>query len=233
MADESGTPNEQPGTPGSEGTPPELILGRFKTPEDVVQAYSSLEPKLTQMGQENSELRRQLQELQTKQTVPPVANTDEDINDLFFQEPAKAVEKIISKALDPLISSNFAREKEAYRSNPDFVKHEAEIDAIVSQMPNLKTQPGIVGQLFKMVKGLHFDETEYEKQVREKVQAEIAGKVGGSLESGTPPGLPVTHKTVELTADEKRVARRFNPELEPEEAYKKYAAKKAKIGGGN
>ena len=218
---------------GSEATP-DLILGRFKTPEDVTKAYSELEPKFTQASQEAAELRRQLQELQARQVQPVTPQTEEpDINDLFFQEPAKAVEQIVKKALDPLITSNFSREKEAYRSDPDFAKHEAEIDAIVSQMPNLKTQPGIVGQLFKMVKGLHFDEKEYEQQIRGKVQAEIAGKVGSSLEGGIPPNLPSNAKTVELTAEEKRVARRFNPGLEPEMAYKKYAEKKAKCGGGN
>lgn len=53
------TPEETP-EPSTE----DLILGRFKTNDDVIEAYRNLEPAYTQTSQQMRELERQVQELQ-------------------------------------------------------------------------------------------------------------------------------------------------------------------------
>jgi len=212
--------------------PEELILGRFKTADDLASAYKELEGEFTRKSQTLSEKERMLTELQTTPPYRQEPGEDEDDDDqLFFKEPAKAIEKVVRKIVDPLFTSTYNHQKEAFKSDPDFLKYENEIDNIITQFPKLKTQPNIVGQIFKMVKGLYFDPVEFESKVREKLKTEHHEKVAGGLEGSTPSeGLSGTTPT-NLTDDEKRVAIRFNPGITKEEAYKKYAEKRVKCGG--
>ena len=214
---------------GGEGE--QLLLGKFKTPEDLAKSYTELERELTSKSQALAEKERLLQQQQQLPVIQQPVVEDEDSN--FFESPTKSIEKVVGKMMSPLLDSQYYQQKEAYRTgNADFSKFEAEIDQIVTNMPHLKTQPNIVGQLYKMVRGLHFDEKEYETRITEKVRAELAGKVEGSLEGGGAVGTGTKkEKAITLTKDEMRVARRFNPGLTAEEAYKKYADKKSKYGG--
>ena len=213
-----------------------LILGKFKEQSELEKAYTELETKLTSSGQELGELKRVVGELQTRvvtqQTVVPQEEEEEDEDQEYFKSPAKAVRKLIEQALEPIATATFVQQKDSLRSDPLFVKYEAEIDTIVNQIPSLKKQPGVVGQLFKMVKGMHYDPAEEEKRIRGLIKDEQDGKVAGSLEGGSSGGIQKVGKQADLTSDEKRIAVRFNPGIPADEAYKKYAEKKAKYGGG-
>jgi hypothetical protein len=68
----TGQPAAQPGQPAQHGQPAqpataqpeELILGKFRTTEDVIKAFPELEKKLGQQGTELGELRRKLAEFE-------------------------------------------------------------------------------------------------------------------------------------------------------------------------
>lgn len=47
-------------------TAEELILGRFRSPDDVITAYQNLEPQYTQTRQQLRDMERQIEELQTR-----------------------------------------------------------------------------------------------------------------------------------------------------------------------
>ena len=207
----------------------ELILGKFKTPEDLAKAYSELEGKFTQTSQESAATKKTVEELQAKiQTISTQAPIKPEENDddyqQIFVDPKGAIEKIIEKSNAPFKDALFEMGKQAFKAaTPDFEKYEARINEIVATMPNLKTQPGIVGQLYKMVRGLDFDPAAYEKEVREKLKKETQDKVDGALEEGGASELPGGgSKKATLSEEEKRTARKFNPNMAPEEAYKRY-----------
>jgi hypothetical protein len=64
----------------------DLILGRFKTNEDVITAYQHLEPEYTQTRQQMRELERQVQELQSQLEYAAIENEDQD-TDFHFDAP--------------------------------------------------------------------------------------------------------------------------------------------------
>lgn len=213
-----------------------LILGKFKSQADFEEGYRGLEGEFTKRSQELADLKRTLEELQTRQTTvnTQVAEPeDEDEDQLFFQAPSKATEKVISKAMAPVYEFLYAQQKETFRSDPLFVKYEKEVDAIANMKPEVKTQAGSVAQIFKMVKGLHLEDLE--EQLRAKIKTEMENKQTGSLEgaSSSTDTNTANTKDVSLTEDEKKVAIRFNRGMPAEEAYKKYADKKARCGGAN
>lgn len=182
-----------------------------------------MEKAYTQSQQYLSEVQRRTQEL-TKQPKAPEADASEQ----FWQDPTGSIEKIISKRFEPLIQGQYESQKASMRTDPEFLKYEPHIDQIVNMYPNLKEQSGIVPQLYKMVKGLFFDEADFERRVREKIKMESVNKMGASLESGgAPPNTPAIK--YELTPDEKKVALKFHQGIAPDEAYKKYAEAKARM----
>ncbi len=209
----------------------ELLLGKFKTPEELAKAYTELEGEFTRRSTENAELKRINEQRQQMPVIQQQPTQDDEIN--FFENPAAAIEKVVGKMVSPLIEAGYHQQKESYRTgNPDFAKYEAEIDQIITQMPHLKTQPNIVGQLFKMVKGLHYDEKAEETRLTAKIKAELAGKQEGALEGGGASDLAKPRDgEITLSAEEQRVARKFNPGLPAKEAYKRYHDLKVKHGG--
>lgn len=233
MSDEN-EPEKSESTTDSGGE--QLILGKFKTSEDLANSYTALEAEFTRKNQELAANKHALEELQRVRPQEPVQEDDEDDDQLFFQQPAKATEKVVSRAMSPIYEFLYEQQKESLRSNPDFVAYEQEIDALLNLQPQMKMKPGIVAQVFKMVKGLHFDPESYKKQVitehQEAEKARREGKVLDSLEGSAAPEVNRGAKTEpKLSDEEKKVALKFNPGVSAEEAYKKYAEKKVKSGG--
>lgn len=224
---------------GSEPKPQELILGRFKTPDELVKAYQELEADYTRKGQALTERERMLQELQSRVAIPQIQQQGDvvDDNELFWQKPMEVINRIVSKTIEPLTTTYYQTQKDKFRNDPEFQKLESQIDAITSMYPNLKTQPDIVPQLYKMVKGLNFDEGDYERKIREKIKAESEGKIAGTVEGvGTGSQVKETENLAPLTEDEKRFAFNWYSSLDdkvtPDEAYKKYAQSKKGYFGG-
>lgn len=215
----------------------ELIHGRFKTHEEASAAYPEAEKAMTQALQEAADLKRQFQELQNMQVTqqPAAQQPQEDINELFWKSPVEVINRVVAQGLEPVYKNYYETQKDKFRSDPEFQKYESQIDFIANQYPNLKTQTNIIGQLYKMVKGLNFDEGAYKNQVREEVKNEMLNTQLGSVEGGSAGRLPGGNLPVnqELSDDEKRVAEKFYmPDgLSREDAYKKYAEVKVKHGG--
>jgi len=99
---------EQTGADGSAPAPAsttdtkgqELILGRFKTQDDLTHAYRELETKFTQTAQAKSAAERQVQELATRLNTPPPAppEKEKDYNQLFWENPAEVIRELSGKA---------------------------------------------------------------------------------------------------------------------------------------
>lgn len=219
--------------------PDELILGRFKSKDEVVTAYPEAEKLMTQATQEAAELRRQNQELQERliqQTPPPKQEPEVNYDELFWQKPTEVISKMIRQSIEPLTGNYYEQQKTALRSDPEFIKLEPQIDQIANMYPDVKTKPEAVKQLFKMVKGLNFDEAEFEKRMREKIAIEQGRKIEGSIEgAGAGRDSFVSTEKVELTEEEKKTAVKWYETqgiTNPEEAYKKYAEAKKSYAGG-
>jgi len=226
---ESGIPNQPAPLEGSET----LILGKYKTQKELEDAYSEVQAEFTRKSQELADTKRVLETLQTRQNTE-MEEPEEDDDQLFFREPAKATQKVVLSALNPIYEFLYEQQKQTLRDNPktkdEFAKYEAEVDTLIAMQPQLKVKPGVVAQAFRMVQGLHFNPDEFTRKVLADHQATNGGKVADSLEGVTSPGIPEKKEVVNLTAEEKKVALRFNAGMSEEEAYKKYAEKKAKCG---
>ena len=218
--------------------PQELILGRFNSQDELVKAYQELEADYTRKGKVLTDREQMLQELQNRVAVPQIPKEDVvDDNELFWQKPMEVINRIVSRTIEPLTTTYYQTQKDKFRSDPEFQKLEPQIDAITNMYPNLKTQPEIVPQLYKMVKGLNFDEGDYERKVREKIKAEAEGKIAGTIEGvGIAGQVRETETLAPLTEDEKKFAYNWYSSLDdkvtPEEAYKKYAQSKKGYFGG-
>jgi hypothetical protein len=224
---------------GGEKKPDELILGRFKSPDEVIKAYAEAEAKMTQANQKASELERINQELQTRLVAQPAAKKDtvDNINDdeLFWTKPMEVINKVIRQNMEPFTMTYYEQQKSSLRSDPEFQKLEAQIDGIANMYPDVKTKPGAVEQLFKMVKGLNFNPTEFENRVREKIKLEEEQKRTGMVEGGQGRDNFVPAGTMPpLTEEEKRVAKNQYYAMgvtDEQEAYKRYADAKVRMGG--
>lgn len=214
----------------------QLLDGKFKTVDELVKSYKELEGKFTQDSQEKSELKRQLAELQQKVTKTETKEEPVDLDALFWEKPSAMLgelEKRVAKLLEPLAVNAVENQKSALRKDPDFVKYEKEVDDMLKALPSeVRNQPNVIGELFNLVKGRHLNDIleDYKKKIKEEFESGREGAVFGGLEEPTggehligKSGLP------KLTAEEKRVAEQFNPDLAPAEAHKKYAEKKAKL----
>lgn len=236
---------EQPGTegehnPGSteeEGKSGEqAILGKFKTVDDLAKSYKELEAKNTQTSQETAELRRQLQELQTAVQQEETAKEPEDMNIKYWQNPASIIDDMetrLNKLLEPLVTVQIETQKVQLRQDPYFVKYENEVNTMLNSLPTtMRNQPGILGELFNLVKGRHQNEILEDriKKLRTELMENKGDIILGSLEEPSG-GETFTGKetTVRLTDEEKRIAEQFNSDLSPAEAHKKYAEKKARL----
>jgi len=223
---------------GQGGQPPEggeekLILGKFKSPDDLATAYSNLESEFTRKSQELSANKQLLESLQNRvPDAPPIEppEDDDNIDDLFFREPAKATAKVIQQAVSPIFEFMYEQQKVALRSDPEFVKYEKEVDQLLNMQPQLKLKPGVVGEVFKMVKGMHFDPEEFTRMVLEKHKERQQEKGEGGLESPSASNLGGEKKDAPLSAEEKAVAEKFYSGMPKDEAHKKYAASKKRLG---
>ena len=118
-------------------------------------------------------------------------------------------------------------QKVRYANDPDFKRYEQQIDQMMSLQPGLKRQPGAVDKMYKVLKAFDFDPAGFEQQVRQKIIAESQGRIAGAVEGGSPPA-PLTPQSISLTTDEMRIAEKYYPELNQQEAHKKYAESKVK-----
>lgn len=215
-------PGDEPGPkePGEPKEPPKetLILGRFKSQDDLADAYRNLEKKLGEQGQELGNLRQFKTQAETMLRQPQ--QPQKDPIEQFWEKPTEYVDGKIRSVVEPLHDIVIGQQKELARGKvKDFDKYEGEIDQILKQYPQLKSQPGIIPNLYKMVKAMHVEDIEAE--VREKLKAEEKAKSDSFIEEGSPPGSPQEKPT--LSKAEKATAYKLFPELSKAKAEEEYA----------
>ncbi len=115
-------PKEEETPPPTEGEPEattdELILGKFRTPEEVVRAYQELEGRLSEQGSELGELRQLRDQLTQQQQQPAQPSlTEEQLSSfdaVIDESPQNAVQLamqtgnpvLLDRALDALYDEN-------------------------------------------------------------------------------------------------------------------------------
>ena len=232
-------PQVIPETPPAEGAE-QSLLGRFNSPEELAKSYQELEKKFTQTSQQNAEYARLQQENQVRQMFTPPTpappKPEENMNEMFWQNPAevlqKLTERVIDSRLDFVYDQNYEAQKAQYANDPQFKQYEQQIDMVVKQQyPELRKQPGVVSQLYKMVRGLSFDEDSFKRQVIEDYERSKLAGANSGIEGASPPSSAQVRQPINLSDDEKRVALQFYPDIKPDEAYQRYAASKSKMRG--
>uniref|UniRef100_A0A6M3K8C5 Uncharacterized protein n=1 Tax=viral metagenome TaxID=1070528 RepID=A0A6M3K8C5_9ZZZZ len=226
--------NKPPGD-GSEPKPDQQSIKidegtAFKNVDELVNAYKNLRTDYTKKGQTLSDYEKQMQEIQTRIAAPVAQETTVDDNQLFWEKPLEVINKTVSKSIEPLTNFLYESQKERHRVDPEFQQFEPQIDQIVQMYPQMKMQPNIVGQLYKVVKYMNIDEDKFKEDMRSKIKAEEAAKIGGSVEDGNPQRILVSEQAITLSEEEKRYAVKFHPNVPQEEAYKIYGEKKRKAG---
>ncbi|HEY6022307.1 MAG TPA: hypothetical protein VIY48_21355, partial [Candidatus Paceibacterota bacterium] len=215
-------------------TRPEWLDPRFKTPEDQAKAYKEAEKKMQQEAQTRAELERQNRELLGRMQQPVVPQAPEaNYNELFWQNPAEVMDKLLEKrvqaAVQPFIESGYQVQKEAYANDPEFRKYEPIIDQMAASQPGLKSRPGAVKELYRVVRSM---DPNYEKSIEERIRQEYQSKTASAVEGAGTPASPKPTSRVELSAEEQAVAMKFYPELSKQEAFKKYHDSKMNMHGG-
>ncbi len=124
-----------------------LILGRFKTYQDLEKSYRELERAYTQTSQMNAEYRRQLEQLQSQQQPQQSSEINPDeFYTKFWENPKQVLEpliqdtvkKIVLPQLEPIIQE---RELSAVRNainnfsstHPDFEQYREQIAEIIEK----------------------------------------------------------------------------------------------------
>lgn len=148
------------------GNAPKLFAGKYKTPEEMENAYLEAQRSLTKVNMELSTLKRQSANPQ-KDTSQPNQQQAQDIdwNEAFKQNPvwtiyqlanAIAEQKVqgITSKLDPLVSdSQMAKNlDEASAKYPDFYDYADKAIEILDGMPDLYNMPNHLEIGYKLAK---------------------------------------------------------------------------------
>lgn len=147
--------------PAKEPEKPKLILGKFKSHEDLEKSYAESEKKLHEQGQEIARLRTDLSryqgEIQSLQEAQQAAQreagepelTDEqleaerqDWDELFAEDPKKAVQELVKRSVASLPGVQYAEEQRSYQESvarwqqqiKDFKNTHEDYDQYLSQI---------------------------------------------------------------------------------------------------
>jgi hypothetical protein len=157
---------------------PELILGKFKTQDDLVHSYSELEKNSTKKNQQLGRVVEQLrssgydvdddgniippqqQPTQQQQGNPPSGDWTEQFNEQFYENPAQAMMQMMSQAnqASKMAQANTRRAMAQYRNDPVYAKIADEFEAEMmgvpdNQLVNPQNAAYIAEQLFNSVAG--------------------------------------------------------------------------------
>ena len=106
-------PGEQAGTEGDQQQEEQLILGKFKSQEDLARAYQEAQQRMGQMGNELGQLRQQVQPQQQQQeqaeqeddwTEEDWQNYDNQFMQEFAQNPGQTVYGLVTYLMEQYLS---------------------------------------------------------------------------------------------------------------------------------
>lgn len=161
-----------------------LILGKFKSPEEVVNAYANLERFNTQTRQElaaEKQAKAQLESMlqQQAQTQPQDVTAEEGAEggqmdadtfmNMFYENPAAAIQEIIKQTVSPQLEPIIQKEQKAQRQNDwdsavnnfasahdDFGNFQEEMQNILNSRPELGEHPNGIEMIYHMARGKNY-----------------------------------------------------------------------------
>lgn len=176
QAPESSEPQTEEET--QEATTQDLIAGKYKTVDDLANAYKELEGKFTQTAQEKAEMQRMLQDIQFKQAFFPAQSqqqglqpqqreplSPQDLNAEFWTNPAGVTTQLMDQKLSDYTrmiqnENKYEFQKQQLRNDPTFGQEfrslEPQLDAIAATMPHAKGEEGYVQNVFNAVRGMQY-----------------------------------------------------------------------------
>lgn len=142
-------------------TEPELLLGKFKSTDDLAKAYQEVERKMHEQGQENSQMKKtnyemqqqmaqvnqylqilqqqqaqQVQQPQSSHTQPMTPEQQEEWLNKFYDRPLDALQEYVNEYVDPTLQKMVEPLQQKISYYEDTNKWNEQIRNVASQNPD-------------------------------------------------------------------------------------------------
>lgn len=190
-ADPSQPPMQEPqqpsGEPGTPGPQQELIGGKFKSVDDLLNAYTNIESFATKKAQEAAQYKAMAEQIQNQQSqfqdpapeqtspeeVDPLED-EEALSELLYSDPVKVIKMIKESAIreaqstvQPLMEREAQAQKQAEwqervdsfaAEHPDLDRWSESMARVIMENPELRDHPKGLELAYQAAKGQHYAE---------------------------------------------------------------------------
>lgn len=190
-ADPSQPPMQEPeqpsGEPGTPGPQQELIGGKFKSVDDLLNAYTNIESFATRKAQEAAQYKAMAEQIQNQQSqfqdpapeqtspeeVDPLED-EEALSELLYSDPVRVIKMIKESAIreaqstvQPLLEREAQAQKQAEWQervdsfavdHPDLDRWSESMARIIMENPELRDHPKGLELAYHAAKGQHYAE---------------------------------------------------------------------------
>jgi hypothetical protein len=166
LAEESGQ-SEIVAEPVQEPTQAELLLGKFKSVDDLQNAYKNLESFATQTRQELAQFKQlnnqQQQPVQQPEPEVDMSQRNEKFLEEFYDNPLKAVSEIAKSMVEPIQQRIQAEELQKQwvekarnfsQQHPDLFEHKDDIVQFFQENPEMQMKSNALDVAYAAVKGM-------------------------------------------------------------------------------
>lgn len=177
-------PSGEPGTPGPQQ---ELIGGKFKSVDDLLNAYTNIESFATKKAQEAAQYKAMAEQIQNQQSqfqdpapeqtspeeVDPLED-EEALSELLYSDPVKVIKMIKESAIreaqstvQPLLEREAQAQKQAEwqervdsfaAEHPDLDRWSESMARVIMENPELRDHPKGLELAYHAAKGQHYAE---------------------------------------------------------------------------
>jgi hypothetical protein len=177
-------PSGEPGTPGPQQ---ELIGGKFKSVDDLLNAYTNIESFATRKAQEAAQYKAMAEQIQNQQSqfqdpapeqtspeeVDPLED-EEALSELLYSDPVRVIKMIKESAIreaqstvQPLLERDAQAQKQAEwqervdgfaAEHPDLDRWSESMARIIMENPELRDHPKGLELAYHAAKGQHYAE---------------------------------------------------------------------------
>lgn len=190
-ADPSQPPMQEPeqpsGEPGTPGPQQELIGGKFKSVDDLLNAYTNIESFATRKAQEAAQYKAMAEQIQNQQSqfqdpapeqtspeeVDPLED-EEALSELLYSDPVRVIKMIKESAIreakstvQPLMEREAQAQKQAEwqervdsfaAEHPDLDRWSESMARVIMENPELRDHPKGLELAYHAAKGQHYAE---------------------------------------------------------------------------
>lgn len=150
-------PQPQPSVESQQPSEQELILGKFKSQEELINSYVEAQRKITEQGQTVSEIQKQLQELQKymqpqqQQPQQPEMTPEqiEQINEQFYQDLVKNPVPVLMKFVDEVASAKVAPILQQYEQQQAVEYYNQQVEQVRSQFADFDELRPMMADIIK------------------------------------------------------------------------------------